>query len=263
VDAVTRKPLLDAPYLGNVIFDVTITSPLGPVLVSYDPETPTNYNFSPALPDVFGLYHVTGQLTVEGINFGLFTGFAEVDDIRPSITKYTNWLLIVAVIICSLLLLTAYKISQIIRKKEIVSLSGAELESDYKFHGKLSIYAIILNGGDRDIRPFDFNLQTFTEKRISLRSILDSVGANDTYAGSEDVMFIVGPEESIVVRNNSKAVIKSMGRSYDSRSKLQLFYGQKLYIIFEKDENELEIAYRKAKTKNSIPISLNIRSDPK
>jgi len=264
VDAKTGKPLLTAPYPADAVYTVTIASPRGPLPISYDPATPTAYSFTPDLQEEFGLYHITGELTVEGISFGLFTASVDVPDIRPGPVApgLRNWLLIAAVIVCGILIMVALNIAQKIRKSEVEYKDAVELTSDYTFHGKLSVYALVLDGGDSDIRPFDYALHAFNGKRITLRDILDSVGATDAYAGAEGIMLMVGPEESLVLRNNSKAIIKSMGRSHEFNSKLQLFYGQKIYIVFEKDENELEIAYKKNKPgSNSSSIAINLRSE--
>jgi hypothetical protein len=48
-----------------------------------------------------------------------------------------------------------------------------------------------------------------------------------------------------------------MGKEYGQRSKVQLFYNQKIYVIFERDENELEIYYRKTKDE-AQPVNFNV-----
>jgi|GEM_PF-3275982 len=260
VDAETGAPLLTAPYPANAAYIVEITSPVGQVPFTYDPAAPASFSFSPGLPEEFGMHQVTATLTVGNLVFGPFEGTVDLPDTRPPLAPPLNWPLIIAIAIGCILILAALLIALKIRKKEVGFQGAAEMASDYKFHGKLSVYAVMLEGGDRELRPFNFALHTIEEKKITLRNILDSVGAKDIYAGAEDILFLVGPEESIVVRNNSKAAIKVMGRNYEYRSKTQLFYGQKMYIVFEKDENELEINYRKAKNDDSRPVVLNIQS---
>ena len=137
------------------------------------------------------------------------------------------------------------------------------MASDYLFSGKLSIFAILLEGGEREMRPFDFQLSTLGDKRVTLRRVLDSVGAKDTYIGAEDILFLVGPDDSLIVRNNSsKITLKAMGRDYGYRTKLQLQYTNKMYLVFEKGENEMEISYKQAPreevTASAIPINFNI-----
>ena len=264
VDAGTGRPILTAPYPDNAAYMVTISSSDGQVPVTYDPENLAALSFLPDLPEEIGTYleayQITAELTVNGITFGPFTASVDIPDIRPIPEPSPNWPLIIALSICGILILTALIIAYRIRKKEVEYQGAVEMASDYRFHGKLSVYAVMLDGGDREIRPFDFALHTIGEKRITLRNILDSVGAKDTYPGAEDILFLVGPEESVVVRNNSKAIIKIMGRNYEYRSKAQMFYGQKMYIVFEKDENELEINYRKVREEDSSPVIFNIQS---
>jgi hypothetical protein len=193
-------------------------------------------------------------LAVGGFTFGPYTASVYIPNIIPNALPSdtpavypTNWSLIIAITIGCLLILTALIIAYRIRRKEMVYQGAAEMTSDYRFHGKLSVYAIIVDDGKREIRPFDFRLHTIEEKKITLRNIFDSAGEKKVYTGAEGIQFIVGPEESIIIRNRAKATIKVMGRNYEYQSKVQLFYDQKCYIVFDKDENELEISYRRAK----------------
>jgi len=255
VDTETGMPLIVVPFPENATYVVEIISPTGQrVSAVHDLEEQTRFSFSPGLDEEFGVYEITATLTINDIVFGPFTASVEVLDIRP----VTNWPLIIAVAIGSLLVMTALIMALRIRKREVAYQGAVEMASDYRFHGKLSIYAVMLEGGNREIRPFDFALHTVSEKRITLRSILDSVGGKDIYAGAENILFLVGPEESVVMRNNSQATAKIMGRNYEYRSKAQLFYDQKCYIVFEKDENELEIVYRKSKEDESPPVRFNV-----
>jgi hypothetical protein len=169
--------------------------------------------------------------------------------------------MIIAIALGSAFVLAGLLIALRVRRKAVEYQGAVEMASDYHFHGKLSVYAVILEAGEREIRPFDFALHTIGEKRITLRSILDSVGARDAYPGAEDILFLVGPEESVVMRNNSKAIVRIMGRTYEHRSKAQIFYDQKCYIVFDQNENELELIYRKVRNEDtSRPVNFTFQA---
>jgi len=271
VDAETGKPLLSAPYPEDAVFNMTVVSPTGAVLVDNIQTAPIKYIFNPYLPEDFGTYQIMLSLTVGGLEFGPFSSSIEVPDVRPEPESPPepipeppiDWRLIISLSMCGFLFLAALIIAFLIRrnkKREAEFVGATEMATEYKFHGKLSVYALILDSGQRELRPFDFSLHAIKEKRVTLRDILNSVGAADTYAGAEDIIFLVGPEESLIVRNNSKAVLKILGHNYESRSKAQVFYGQKMYIIIDKDENELEINYKRAKEEDPNPVYFNVRT---
>lgn len=256
-DILSGQPLLTADFPVNVTYSVHATGTDGePVELQDSPGNPYGFTFQPAS---YGTYSIAAELSVGDMKISVPAETISIQDIRPD-PEPVNWPLIIAITIVCLLILSALIISLRIKKKEAEHQGAAEMSSDYRFHGKLSVYAVMLEGGNRELRPFDFRLHTLPDKRITLRNILDSIGEKDTYKGAENILFLVGPEESIIIRNNSQAAIRVMGRNYDYRSTTQLFYDQKCYIIFEKDENELEIKYCKVKEEDPAPMQFNIRS---
>ena len=247
VDAITGQIVLDEPYIDNAVFDMQIIPPYEQIQIEYIGSNV--FSVTSDQPEKFGIYAVRATVSIGGITLGPIGGYIEISDSRQIPTP-TNWPLIISLTVGGVLVLSALFIAYKIRSKEAAYRGAIEMNSDYLFHGKLSIYAIMLEGGEREMKPFEFALHKLGDKRVSLREVLDSVGAKDTYNGAQDVLFLVGPEESLIVRNNSKATIKVLGRDFGYKSKVQLFYGQKMYIIFEKDENELELTYRKIKEEN-------------
>ena len=242
IDANTGRPILTEPYPDDAVFTIEMSSSSGQAPIIIDPTTPTEFTVSSESPEEFGTHAATVQLSIGGLTFGPFTSSVEVADVRlprPPI----NWPLIIA----GALIMIGLLVALWIRRRTPVLLGAVEMSSDYRFHGKLNVYGIILDGGEREIRPFDFKLQNTKVTRINLRVILDKAGAEGAYSGAEGILILAGPEQSIIIRNNSKAIIKVMGQDYGPRSKVQLFYGQKMYIIFDKDESELEVSYRQIK----------------
>lgn len=259
VDAKTQRPLLSPPY-SDAVYKFEIISPSGVSSGTYTPDDSTIYSFFPALAEEFGTYQITAELTADGITFGPLTSTVEVPDIRQPvpIEEPTNWPLIISIFVGALLILSAIIIAFKRFKKERELHGAVEMASDYKFHGKLHVCAVMVAGGNEEIRPYDFLLyQLNKEKRVTLKEILASGRASHHFPEADDVLFLVGPEESIIVRNNANITIRAMGKEYGPRSKVQLFYGQKIYIIFERDENELELYYRKTKDE-AQPVNFNV-----
>jgi len=256
VDSQTGTPLLTAPYGDAVTYTVNIHTPSGAVLSEYETGDPVTYTF---LPAEFGKYTVSAQLKAGGIALSPAPVAVDVRDIRPVIEP-VNWPLYLAIGIACALVLAALIFAFRHRKKEAVHQGAVEMASDYRFHGKLSVYAVMLDGGNRELPPFDFGMYGMREKRITLREILDSGGARGVYPGSENILILVGPEESLIVRNNSQAVIRVMGREYGYQTKFQLFYRQKMYIIFRQDEDELEMSYRQTREEAAVPVRFHVGS---
>jgi hypothetical protein len=248
VDSITGLPLLVYPFSDDVQKTIEISSPFAYSNLNYEFLSPTTINFQPYAEYDFGEHQVTVNFTAGNFTFGPFTETIYIPDLRPPPIEPepSNLPIIIAIIIGGILILAALIIAFRARKREAGYRGAIEMKANYSFHGKLSVYAVILEGGSREVSPFDFSLHEISEKRISLRSILYSAGIRDVY-GAEDILFLIGPEESVIIRNNSNSTIKIMGRDYGRRSKAQLFYDQKCYVILEKDENELEIHYRRTK----------------
>jgi len=254
VDSQTGKPLLTAPYADNVTYSVKITPPGGSAISGDDSGDPTMYTFT---PEEFGAYQIEAELKVGDMTLTPAPTTINIPDIRP-VTSPTNWPLIVALCIGSLLVIAALFITFRHKKRESEFQGAVEMSSDYHFHGKLYVCAVIVDGGNKEIAPYNFLLgQLGDEKRITLKQILESGNASHHFPGAEDIFFLVGPEESVIIRNNANITIRALGRDYGSNSKIQLFYDQKIYLIFGSDENELELYYRRAK-EDMRPINVNI-----
>jgi len=169
----------------------------------------------------------------------------------------------IAVIIFCALIAIALIIFFLIRKKEAPPVVVTPISEGNRFYGKLSVYSLTIDGGERELRPFDFPLQTLQTKAVTLREIMNSVGATDIFAGSQDIVFSVGAGESIIVSNNSaKAAIRMMGRDYGFQTKIQMFYGQKIYIKLN-SKNELEISFRTSPEPigGSHQVKMSLRAD--
>ena len=186
-----------------------------------------------------------------------------IEDIPPIVPAPLLTPTTIAIIIGGLLIAIALIIFFLIRKKEDNPVATEALPEGTRFYGKLSVYALTIDGGARELRPFDFPLQTLSKKAVTLCEIMNSDGLTDIFSEAHDIVFSVGAGESIIVsNNNSKAVIRMMGRNYGFQTKIQMFYGQKIYLKLNAD-NELEISFRAAPEPIAglTQIKMNLRPD--
>jgi hypothetical protein len=256
VDSTTGFPVLTYPFPNNASYSIQLTSQNGSELTDYRWVTPNTLVVNPYVLEDFGAHRITAILEIEGITFSPITEIVYIPDIRPEIIPiepYTyDWRLIGAIIIAIALILLALLVFVIIRRREKVVPVPIQPEpkKDYRFHGKLKICPLIVDGGNQEIRPFEHKLKDITEKRIALHSVFDTESTLDekTDADLRKIILTAGPNESILINNKSRAIIRVMGRDYGYRdSNIQLFYGQKCYIVFERDQNELEVIYKETK----------------
>ena len=264
VNAETGSSLVNMPLSEGVRYTAMLTAPNGQVS-EYDlnetPEILLKLNEA----ENFGEYIISAQLVIGGLFFLPKPQTVSVIDNRADIiveVEPDNGSIYVAVAIACLLILIALIIAMCNRKKKVSEIDVSDIPVEYRFQGKLSVYSILLDGGDREIRPFDFALAPISERLITLRKVLDSSGVQNAYIDADEIVFTVGPEESIIIRNNSKTIqLRVAGRHCGHNTRTQLFYDQKVYAIFEKDENELEINYRRVKkVESSTQIQFNIHS---
>lgn len=124
----------------------------------------------------------------------------------------------------------------------------SEIKHNFGFTGKLDVYMVWARGGEYEIPPFSFQLsQLGGERKINLAQIILSGNVQLEFPGSDKIWFYAGPERSLLVKNNSKAEIIFAGTVISCGGQLQLAFGQKIYISFQKDVDEIEIYYRNVK----------------
>lgn len=123
-----------------------------------------------------------------------------------------------------------------------------EINYAYGFFGKLDCYIVWAKAGEYEIPPFSFQLgQLDKQKKINLAQLLQLGNINLEFQGAEKIWFFVGPEKSLLVKNNSKAELIFAGSTIGTGGQVQLVFGQKIYICFERDVDEIELYYRNVK----------------
>jgi len=133
-------------------------------------------------------------------------------------------------------------IEQPLPKKPIV-LPG----SQQSYHGKLRIY-IIRAPGEEDIPPQSIKLLGRDPKEIlTLEEILAVCNIDFPLQASKNVLFYPGKEKELILCSYSTATILKNRSLLLEGEKYPLYYHDKITVIFERNDIELEIHYNNIK----------------
>lgn len=250
LDKATGGSILDEAAAPLFIPEVTLTSPEGEIL-SLQAEAAGGTYIAAFYPDSYGTYDVSVTLTQGENTLPAARTTFDAEDIRPVKTAW-NLSLIAAVIIGILLILSAIIYAAAKKRRGSGLRVAMQPEEKTRFSGRLQVATVIAGGGTKEIPPFSFHLdKAGNEKKLSLGDLYEASAVSCPYANCSGIFFLPGPGESIILKNNSNAKILYLGKSYGPREKIQLYYNEKVYIIFEEHEDELEIYYRAARDASS------------
>lgn len=246
VDVASEKAIFTEGDRASYSPDITLISPGGaeekPI---FTPSESDDSAYSAEFyPKEYGTYIIKGSITGNDLTFPISETDFDILELPPQ----KAWLKpTVLSVIVGLLIITLAIIYYILskRKRSSVNQSAVELDRVYGFTGKLHLSTILAEGGKREVQPFTFYLEKAGgQKRISLEEIYRAGQSPDSFPSMNKIWVTPGPRESIVIKNNSNAVILHSGKEYGYREKLQLFYNDKIYIVFKKDEDEIELYYK-------------------
>jgi hypothetical protein len=253
-------------------WEITVTSPAGAVITP-DHVTLKNGKISfDFYPEVFGAYTAGLSIVSRGIRLHAYTEIAVgaieipvIADPEPEIDPppkkdYSLW---IAIAIGAALIILAIAAARVIRrhkraKVEVIPAAisaapgqTADTEPDVsfprEFTGKLDFYGVLLDGGKAELPPVSYRLAQFAgSKKVTLSALMERAGIPYRYRAAADISFFPGQDETLLVKNQSEAVIYSGGMPYRKGQRLELAYGQKIRVIFEEDVNEYEIFYHSA-----------------
>ncbi|RFZ79603.1 VWA domain-containing protein [Lacrimispora amygdalina] len=250
VDTVSGKSILEDDFLKYFSCNALLTVPGEEKGISLDLKMNDDHKLAAVITPVeFGQYHLTLDIKHDGIVPELPTAKVQIDDIRP-VPEPSRFTEKAAAITGGCIILIAILVFVFVRKrkKQISGELHSEIHYDYGFSGKLDVYIVWAKGGDYEIPPFTFYLSRLgNQKRINLSEILSVSNIRLPFAGAEKIWFYVGPEKTLLIKNSSKAKILFSGSEIVSGRHAKLSYGQKFYIVFEQDVDEIEIYYRNVK----------------
>lgn len=246
LDKVTGGSILDEAAAPLFTPEVTLTSPEGDT-ISLQAEAAGGKYTAIFCPDGYGTYDVSVTLTQGENTLPAARTTFDAEDIR-SVKTVWNLSLIAAVIIGILLILSAIIYAAAKKRRGSGLRAAMQPEEKTRFSGRLQVATVIAGGGAKEIPPFNFHLgKAGDEKKLSLGDLYEASAVPCPYANCNSIFFLPGPGESIILKNNSNAKILYLGKAYGPREKIQLYYNEKIYIIFEEHEDELEIYYRAAR----------------
>ncbi len=112
------------------------------------------------------------------------------------------------------------------------------------FTGKIVVY-VIRNKNEIDYPPESINLFARCRREsITLEWILDTCSLPLDLKGAEKILFKLGEDRSLVIKNNSKASVL-IGRALLTRGQsYNLYYHEKVTFIFDQEDAEIEVHYK-------------------
>ncbi|MDR2022491.1 MAG: VWA domain-containing protein [Hungatella sp.] len=252
IDTVSGESILDEDFLKHFACNAFLTVPGKESKIPLELTMNDDQKLAAVItPEVFGSYQLTLAIKQGDIAPDLPTATVQIADIRP-IPKPSRFTEKTAAILGGYIVLLSILVFVFVRKRKVqiknVNELHSEIHYDYGFSGKLDVYVVWAKGGDYEIPPFSFYLNRLgSQKRINLSEVLSASNIRLPFAGAEKIWFYVGPEKSLLVKNSSKAKVLFSGSEIVSGRHAKLSYGQKFYIIFEQDVDEIEIYYRNVK----------------
>ncbi len=250
VDIVSGKSILEEDFLDHFSCKVLLTAPGEEKGIPLEMKMNDDQKLMAVIsPTEYGPYQLTFDIKQGDVVLDLPAAIVSIDDIRP-VPEPSRFTEKAAAIVGGCLILIAIIVFVFVRKRKVHSNSElhSEIHYDYGFSGKLDVYIVWAKGGDYEIPPFTFYLSRLGgQKRINLSEILAASNIRLSFAGAEKIWFYVGPEKTLLIKNGSKAKILFSGSEIASGRHAKLSYGQKFYIIFEQDVDEIEIYYRNVK----------------
>jgi len=131
-----------------------------------------------------------------------------------------------------------------------------------KFSGKLDIYGILIEGGATEIPATSVRLDRFGEQQpITLYDAFELAGIPYHYAEAQRILLLPGKNDTLIIKNNSSAVVYCGGQARLRGQQAVLAYGQKIVVIYEDSMNEYQIYYHNVLDKVSSGTVLHISLD--
>lgn len=261
LDTLSGEPLFSLAEPGEADIQLTITSPNGEsvdfVENKWDLDVPDGFShvFYPA---GFGDYEYYVDISFPGkdISFAVEAFVIEeiVIDDSPWVLTVTVACVIGAVLIgIALLYYRKQKKDKFVHRARAVEIDYTR----YHFCGKLAVRTVLVEGGNRDVQPFDFVLERIRpERKVSLKDIYESSGIPFQHKALENITFLVGTDSSVIVKNNSDAEVRVASKDYGKGQKVEVYFNDKIYIILDKDIDEIEIMFRQVKPRAEKIIAM-------
>lgn len=215
----------------------------GIALIPYQTDVTTKINLEVDIDTSGNVIHYTKNID----NLELTVPVVEEE---PDLTVL--WVVIVA--LCAVVLL----LSVIYEKKKQKKKSGDEpgtviikqpetpVIPKYDFSGQIAVY--LLKGEcEEDIPPCSIKLFGRSRKSITFDWIKDRCGIRYKLTDAEKIRFFGGKDHALCFKNNGYATIVKENQILKRERKYELFYGEKILLIFNNGGTEIELHYKNMK----------------
>lgn len=202
---------------------------------------------------------VSLRVDLEGLNGLVFCNgtersiFLELPEEEPEQNNMQYfWLCLVVSVVCIIFVLLLFLLSRTKKKtkespKDTQISQGIGEIFKYAFSGKIVVYVVKSTGGE-DMPPASVNLYKREGKNpFSFEWIRDKCHIDIELKDSDKILFYGGENHTLCIRNNGDATLFN-GKDVLLRSKkYTLNYNEKLLMIFNDGDVELEIHYKNIK----------------
>lgn len=113
------------------------------------------------------------------------------------------------------------------------------------FSGQITVY--LLKGEMEDIPPLSIKLFGIKSRSISFAWIKEQCGISCQLRDAEKVWFCGGKDHTLCFKNCGNATIFKGSSILARNKKYSLYYGEKILLIFNNGEFELELHYKNMK----------------
>lgn len=116
----------------------------------------------------------------------------------------------------------------------------------YDFSGQLVLY-LLKGEREEDIPPCSIKLFGRSRKSITFDWIKDRCGIDYQLIGADEIRFSGGKDHTLCFKNNGYATIVKENQILKREKKYCLYYGEKILLIFNNGETEMELHYKNMK----------------
>ena len=128
----------------------------------------------------------------------------------------------------------------------IAEQSEAPVIVKHDFSGQLAVY-LLKGEREDDIPPCSIKLFGRSRKSITFDWIKDRCGIDYDLVDADKIRFSGGKDHALCFKNNGYATIVKENQILKRERKYSLYYGEKILLIFNDGETEIELHYKNMK----------------
>lgn len=239
-EAVNRKPEI---YIDDNKADYTLEQ--GQAVVLYPVERSGEVSVR------VGLENLEGRVTCTGGEGSLYLELPPPPE-PPEEEESYLWVYIVVTVICVVFLILLILLHRT-KKKTLLPTEPEPREQGvieafrHDFSGKLVVY-LLKAPGETDMPPASINLYRREGREpFSFQWVREKCHMELPLEDADKLQFFGGPDHTLCIRNQGKVTVVSGQEILLQNRKYTLHYDEKLLLVFDGGETELEIHYKNMK----------------